>query len=360
MRFPKRIRLKLNGEKSDRPVASGASMKEQSSGNIVLVIPVYNDWESVELLLPAVDEALERYPTPVHVLLVDDSSTVSPSQERLGGAYTNIVRIDVLHLRRNLGHQRAIAVGLCHASEKMAGLPVLVMDGDGEDRPEDVPRLLREYERHGRAKAVFAARTRRMESLAFRCSYHLYRLLHWLLTGIAVRIGNFSVLPPDAVTRLVVVSDLWNHYAAAVIAAHLPMTTLGLPRGPRLRGKSSMNFFALLAHGLGAISVYSDIVSVRLLAMAVAAVITVSGALLVSGGGSGLWVALVLSVQALISALLLVFFTLGARSRTSFLPLRDAHYFVLDIRPVYSAEHDLPLHRLQLAQNVANREHQNI
>jgi len=324
-------------------------MKEQSSGNIILLIPVYNDWESVELLLPAVDRALAEYPTPVHVLLVDDGSTVPVPAQGLEANYQHINRIDVLRLRRNVGHQRAIAVGLCHVLDSAPGNAVLIMDGDGEDRPEDVPRLLREFYRQGGETVLFSARTRRLESLTFQLFYRLYQLLHWMLTGIPVRVGNFSVLPGRAVARLVVVSDLWNHYAAAVVRSRIPYSMLPLPRGTRLRGVSTMDFFALVAHGFSAISVFGDIVSVRLLAASMLPVIALS-VLLVSTAGSpvGLWVALMIAVQLFLSALLLVFATIGSRSKMSFLPLRDAHFFILEVHPVFLAHERVQLHRLRV------------
>jgi polyisoprenyl-phosphate glycosyltransferase len=129
------------------------------------------------------------------ILLVDDGSTV-PTPEKFGdGKYSSIESIDVLHLRRNVGHQRAIAVGLCYIEANCPCHHVVIMDCDGEDDPRDVPRLIRECLAHKEQKIIFAMRTRRSESLAFKFFYSLYRLSHFLLTGIPVRVGNFSVVP---------------------------------------------------------------------------------------------------------------------------------------------------------------------
>ena len=90
------------------------------------------------------------------------------------------------------------------------------MDGDGEDRPRDVARLIEEFRHQGQRTIIFAERAKRLEKIAFRFSYWLYRTAHWVLTGVRVRVGNFSIVPWQAVERLVVVSEIWNHYAAAI------------------------------------------------------------------------------------------------------------------------------------------------
>jgi hypothetical protein len=136
------------------------------------------------------------------------------------------------------------------------------MDGDGEDTPDGALQLLRAF---SGATAIFAERSRRTESFVFRLFYHLYKVLHRMLTGISVRAGNFSILPSHYLVTLVVMSELWNHYAAAVFRSGLPFTTRPIPRGYRITGTSRMNFVSLTAHGISAISVFGDVVGVRLL-----------------------------------------------------------------------------------------------
>ena len=104
----------------------------------------------------------------------------------------------------------------------------------------------------------------------FRFFYHIYRVLHRALTGVSVRVGNFSILPATFLTTLVAMSELWNHYAAAVFRSKLPFTMIPVPRGTRIAGRSRMNFTALVSHGLSAISVFGDIVGVRLLVASLA------------------------------------------------------------------------------------------
>jgi polyisoprenyl-phosphate glycosyltransferase len=316
---------------------------------IAIVIPVYNDWSAVRQLLPLIDRAL---PCQARVLLVDDASN-----EELEGAwpqdFASITDVSILHLRRNLGHQRAIAMGLVHVYQNWVDRNVLgvdavvVIDGDGEDRPSDIPKLLEQFVAEGGSKVVFAARTRRLENVSFRFFYHAYRLLHKILTGVSVRVGNFSVLPPRALGRLMVVSELWKHYAAAVMRSRIPYTSVPIPRGPRLAGRSKMNFVGLLVHGLSAITMYGDEIGARLLALsaiaifiAVALVGVVGGMHLFTGVAIPEWaiyvtgILLIIMAQALSASLALVYVIVSGRAELSFLPIRDAAYFIESVEQV--------------------------
>jgi len=301
---------------------------EPSGQSLVILLPVFNDWESVRRLLPMLDHHLSVSNRKARVLLVDDGSTTEAPTALLQEPLAAIGPVEILHLRRNLGHQRAIAIGLYHVHEFISPGAVVVMDADGEDRPSDVPALLDEFEKYGGRDIVFAARTKRLESAVFRIFYNLYRITHRALTGIQVRVGNFSVLPTAALTRLMVVSELWNHFAAAVFKARLPHRTLPLPRGHRLAGESHMNFVSLLVHGLSAISVFSETVSARLLAAS--AIFALAGLIVmpvVPAFAAGLLLVLVL--QAITFAALFCFLIVSGRSAMGFLPTRDARYFIL-------------------------------
>ncbi len=314
---------------------------------IAIVIPVYNDWSAAQQLLPLIDQAL---PCQARILLVDDASNEEP-----GGAwpqrFERIANVSMLHLRRNLGHQRAIAMGLVHVYQNWIGVDaVVVIDGDGEDRPRDIPALLDRFVAEGGHKVVFAARTKRLENVSFRFFYHAYRLLHKILTGISVRVGNFSVLPPKALARLMVVSELWKHYAAAVMRARIPYTSVPIPRGPRLAGRSKMNFVGLLVHGLSAITLYGDEIGARLLALAAIAIFTavalvgvVGGMRLVTGVAIPEWaiyvtgILLIIMAQALSASLALVYVIVSGRAELSFLPIRDAGFFIESVEQVSPA-----------------------
>jgi glycosyltransferase involved in cell wall biosynthesis len=310
------------------------------TGSFLVLIPVFDDWAACRLLLAELDETLSKETEVFELLVVDDGSLEEGTGlDALEWRAFSAVR--VLRLRRNLGHQRAIAVALAYAEASLRFEAVVVMDGDGEDRPRDVPRLVRAYRDGHGERIVFAARTRRSESALFRLSYGLFRAAHRVLTGIPVRVGNFSVIPAKLLRRLVVVSELWSHYAAAVFVSRAPYATIPTERGRRLAGGSKMNVVALVIHGLSAISVFSEIVGVRLLLaslglIGLGAVLFVLGLIAkLSGGvavpewaGPTLGVAVAVMAQAVVVFFLVAFMTLRNRQNLSFLPVRDYAYFV--------------------------------
>jgi hypothetical protein len=314
---------------------------------LVILMPVYNDWEATAQLLTRLDAVLLDSRLEAHVLLVNDASS-QPMPDDLGrDDYAAIQQVEVLALRRNVGNQRAIAIGVAHVQEQMTCEALVVMDGDGEDDPRDVPRLVEALHRQDERAIVFAARMKRSESWLFLVFYHLYRLVHLFLTGISVRVGNFSIVPAAHLKRLVLLSEMWNHYAAAVFKSRIPYTTLPTRRAPRLAGRSRMNFVGLVAHGLSAISVFSEVVGVRLLLatslLAVLAVLGLAGLvpLLVLGWTPPAWayhllgLLAVLLTQCLLLGVVFVMVVLGGRQANGFLPVRDYALFVDGCQSLY-------------------------
>jgi len=320
------------------------------AGRIVVLIPLFNDWEAADLLLDGLDSACAQISAPVEVLLIDDGSTQDPPSGFAQRRFQALQAVDVLRLRRNLGHQRAIAVGLVYVYENRPCQAVIVMDSDGEDRPEDIQQLLDRFHREGASSIVFAARSKRLERFPFRVLYQLYRVIHRLLTGDPVRVGNFSVVPFDCLAKLVVVPEIWNHYAAAVIRSRIRFSSIPIPRGRRVAGKSKMNFIGLLLHGLSAFFVYGDIVGARLL-VAIALALILEAALIAVGigvrvGASPNMVSIavylagllgIILLQAIPIALILVFSVIGSRVNIGFLPLRDCPYFVDGVQRIFPA-----------------------
>jgi polyisoprenyl-phosphate glycosyltransferase len=313
---------------------------------VVVLIPIFDDWLPCATVIERLDDALEAAGREVAVLLVDDGSTSAPTSLQLDRPLRAVRSIDVLRLRRNLGHQRAICIGLCHVDSEYDCDAVVVMDGDGEDDPHDVVRLLSRWAADPET-IVFAERTRRSEGLGFRISYWFYRVLHRILTGKGVRVGNFSVVPRGRLRSLVVVSELWSHYAAAVFTSRLPFTTIPTRRARRLAGRSRMNFVALVTHGLSAISVFSEVVGVRVLlatlyvvAASFAGILTVVAIRFVTTWAVPGWatfaagILLIILMLAIVFGFLFTFSILFARKSASMLPVRDYEYFIDSIWPV--------------------------
>jgi hypothetical protein len=308
---------------------------------LLILLPMFNDWKAAGKLLPLIDEALARRALRAAVIVVDDGSTEGTPAGFGAGPFDALASVEVLRLRRNLGHQRAIAVGLAYIERQVPCDAVIVMDADGEDAPGDIPLLVDKCHREGYERIVFAERSRRVEAALFRILYRAYRALHRLLTGHSVRVGNFSIIPRARLTGLVVVSELWNHYAAAVFRSRQPYVTVPTSRAARLEGRSQMSVVSLVVHGLSAISVYGDLVFVRLIvfALLLAAVSAVGLCVVVAirlfttlampGWAtftSG--ILLLVLLQAVLFVAVLAFLGLGIRQHAPFVPSRDFEWYV--------------------------------
>ncbi len=233
-----------------------ASKTENALLRVTVLMPLRDDWASAAELIRRLDRVLGAFPCILNILLVDDGSIEICNAEDFQSQYAVVKSIQILRLRRNLGHQRAIAIGIVHAAQSMPCDAVLIMDADGEDTPEGALQLLRAFsEEKNCLNAIFAQRSRRTESLAFRISYQFYKILHRILTGVSVRVGNFSIFPSAYLSRLVVMSELWNHYAAAVFRSGLPFSTIPIPprdaKAARSNGKARRCHRCRL-HGSGA------------------------------------------------------------------------------------------------------------
>jgi len=320
---------------------------ETKNSGLVILIPLYNDWTACRLLLAELERTLAEQGLKVRVILVDDGSS-QPLPADFSGRMSGVFdRVDLLQLRRNLGHQRAIAIGLAYVWEHVWCETIILMDSDGEDNPADVPRLLARYHQEAGQKIIFAERTRRSESWSFVFFYRCFKALHWLLVGMGVRFGNFSAIPRARLESLIVVSELWNHYAAAVIKSRQPFETVPTRRADRLAGRSRMDFVRLVAHGLSAISVFGDIIGVRLLvATLILIALTIVGLAVtvflrlatdwpIPGWATSTFgILTVILFQAVMLSIQFSFIVLGGRQGTSFLPCRDYAYFVAGFQPL--------------------------
>jgi len=293
--------------------------------DLIACIPVYNDWESVTVLLQRLDLEAEQLGLDMSILILDDGSTEPPPAHF--PQFHNLRAVESLRLRRNLGHQRAIAVGLSFIHANRKARAVLVMDADGEDKPEDVKVLYGRCEELGFTHAVFAKRTRRTEGLVFRLGYISYKAIHLALTGVNVDVGNFSVLPWSCLEQIVVVSELWNHYAAGAALSKLAIEKVNCARGKRIMGQSKMNISSLILHGLRAISIYEQ-VGLRLLTGSFFLRLFAFIGLLIHGDFSLVLLAIPVLNNLLVVGVLFIFHALRLRSTAEFIPARDYEFFV--------------------------------
>lgn len=317
---------------------------------LIITMPVYEDWDAAIELCRNIDRVFrEEKFLRVSILLVDDGGTASMPPRELPFSPKAIENISVLGLRRNLGHQRAIAIGLAYIHEHRNGDAVAVMDGDGEDRPEDILPLVTAMITAERQVSVFAERGKRLERTWFRVFYRCYRILHKLLTGRDIRFGNFSILPWSHLESLVVFPELWNHYAATFIKSRLPYIRWRSDRGQRLAGRSRMNFVSLVIHGLSALFASQEVVGTRLLMMNLVVTLglfvliaSVVGVKLLTHLAIPGWATTVSGLlfilvgQSLIASFMLIFSIMMNRSQLGFLPIRDYPCFARGETVLYS------------------------
>jgi hypothetical protein len=174
------------------------------------------------------------------LFIINDGSTEVPAIRCLRESLRQIAEIELINLACNLGHQRAIAVGLVELFNHGTFSTILVMDSDGEDRPADIPRPCAEAEIHP-GHIIDAQRMQRSGPVAFRLWYECYKLIFRLLTGVQIDFGNFCLMPGDKLQLLINNSSLWNNLAGTLTRARIPLVKLPSEHGKRYAGKSQMN-----------------------------------------------------------------------------------------------------------------------
>lgn len=229
---------------------------------IYCVTPVYNDWESFQVLISHLEKLQIEQADRFHfsVIAINDGSN---EEKRFTKSFLDIT---ILNLKINIGHQRAIATGLQYIYNEIEEKDyVIVMDCDGEDKPEDIILLLEKAENQNDKKIIFAQRKKRQESLLFKFGYLVYKKLFKLFTGQKINFGNFSAIPASLLSKVIYQNNIWNHFSGGVIQSKIPYDRVLLDRGKRFHGVSKMNFYNLTIHGLSSISVYFDFLSLRIL-----------------------------------------------------------------------------------------------
>lgn len=232
--------------------------------DLIVLTFCLNDWDSLGALALDLETEMMGANKRILLMVIDDGSSVKP-RPFSNSTFQNL-SVEIVCLSRNVGHQRAIAVGLCLISTRCFSSPVVVMDCDGEDKPQDIIRLLESLEAKS-ATCVFAQRGTRSEGIVFRAGYSCYRLVHRLFTGQNVRFGNFAILQPQLIKNLVLDPNLMNHFSATILSGRYSYESVRCDRGLRYHGKSQMNLERLITHGLSAISCFTDRVATRLLLM---------------------------------------------------------------------------------------------
>ena len=226
----------------------------------IILIPVYNDWESVFKLLENIDLQTAGWDVEVSVLIINDASTEErPLTE---SNFKKIKSVRVINMRQNRGHARCNAAGLKYLTEKEDFDYVILMDGDGEDRPEELGLLFNKSKKFP-TKTVTANRIKRSEGPLFRLLYELHKILTFVFTGKSIKFGNYNCLPKADAARLVKEACIWSSFSGSLAKVISDRVSVPSIRGQRYFGPSQMNLFNLLIHSFSIIAVFKGSVIFR-------------------------------------------------------------------------------------------------
>jgi hypothetical protein len=225
-----------------------------------ILIPIYNDWQSVFKLLENIDNELLDWNTGISVLIINDASSEKKPENSF--VFKNLRSIKIINMKKNKGHARCIATGLKYINEKEDFDFVIPMDGDGEDRPTELGGLLsKAYENP--TMAITGNRVKRSEGYFFRFCYLFHKFLTFIFTGQSIKFGNYSCLPKNIVAKMVNEPATWSSFSGSLSKITKDRLSIPSTRGLRYFGPSQMNFISLLKHSLSIIAVFKTTVLIR-------------------------------------------------------------------------------------------------
>ena len=227
---------------------------------IKILIPVYNDWESVFKLLENINSEILGLSYEFSVIIVNDTSTENRSEISLN--LDNLKSIQIINMKENQGHARCNATGLKYIFEKEEFDYVIPMDGDGEDRPEEIRQLIDNLNYHS-DKPIVGERIKRSEGIFFKFCYLAHKIITYTFTGEIIKYGNYSCLPKSTVEKMINEKATWSSFSGSL--AKVEKRKVGVPseRGIRYFGPSKMTFKNLIIHSLSIISVFKTKVLIR-------------------------------------------------------------------------------------------------
>ena len=226
----------------------------------IILIPIYNDRESLTKLIDNINLELNDLNSEVSIIVVNDASS-----EQITDNYSNtnnINSIEIINMKENRGHARCIASGLKYVYEKKEFDHVIPMDGDGEDRPEEIKNFIQLAEQSDK-KTIVGERTKRSESLFFKICYQFHKFLTLAFTGQSIKFGNFTCLSKSTVEKMLNEKAIWNSFSGSLKKVEKDLLSIPSIRGRRYFGPSKMSFFNLLKHSLSIISVFRKTVLIR-------------------------------------------------------------------------------------------------
>ena len=225
-----------------------------------ILIPIYNDRESLTKLIENINGELNSVNAEVSILVINDASS-----QQIVDTYPNLENIrsfEIINMKQNRGHARCIASGLKYIYEKKEFDYVIPMDGDGEDRPEEIKNFIELSEQAGE-QSIVGERVKRSEGLLFQICYKFHKFLTLAFTGQSIKFGNFTCLSKSTIEKMLKEKATWSSFSGSLRKIEKDLVSLPSIRGVRYFGPSKMSFFNLLKHSLSIISVFRKTVLIR-------------------------------------------------------------------------------------------------
>ena len=226
----------------------------------VILIPIYNDRESLKILIENINSEIKDLDHEISLVVINDASS-----QQIVDTYPNIENInsiEIVNMKENRGHARCIASGLKYIFEKKEFDFVIPMDGDGEDRPEEIKNFIQLSEQSSE-KSIIGERVKRSEGIIFKTCYQFHKFLTLAFTGQSIKFGNFTCLSKSTVKKLLDEKATWNSFSGSLKKIEKDLISMPSIRGKRYFGPSQMSFFNLLKHSLSIISVFRKTVLIR-------------------------------------------------------------------------------------------------
>jgi len=226
----------------------------------IILVPIYNDRESLKTLIDNINEEIKGLNVEISIVIINDAS----SQQIIDNYENteNINSIEIINMKQNRGHARCIASGLKYIFEKKEFDYVIPMDGDGEDRPEEIKNFI-ELSKEAGDRSIVGERVKRSEGLFFKFCYQFHKYLTLAFTGQSIKFGNFSCLSKITIEKMLQEKATWSSFSGSLKKVEKNLITTPSMRGTRYFGPSQMSFFNLLKHSLSIISVFRKTVLIR-------------------------------------------------------------------------------------------------
>ena len=241
---------------------------------IKILIPIYNDWQSVFKLLENINLEVSTLNFEFSVIIINDAST--ESRPELSANLENLKSVQVINMKQNRGHARCNAAGLKHINENEEFDYVIPMDGDGEDRPEELSLLIKKIQEYPNT-VVTANRVKRSEGFMFKFCYLTHKYLTLVFTGQAIKYGNYTCLPKSAVNIMINEPATWSSFSGSLAKIAKIRKSVPSERGTRYFGPSKMSFVNLLKHSLSIIAVFKKTLLIRSILFLIAYLFLVIG-----------------------------------------------------------------------------------